>query len=214
MVQREWKIMAEFIATSSFFSLQDEYFVLNDHTFRKTTWNGISVIQDMTTGYYNFVSACKENHKRFNNWRRNKRTERYLRVVHEIYGLEIEFTDAGIPASGLLYRIDVSGKDLANGYAELQGYYIHPNLFHDVCCWANKPYAVKVSRPMNLINERNRLLNQTLEQTIHQLQDEIAKLKQENSNLEDQLLDKHWTMSSLSLITPSFKLKFMILIHL
>lgn len=72
----------------------------------------------------------------------------------------------------------------------LQGYYIHPDLFHDVCYWANKPYAVKVSRLMNLINECNRLLNQTLEQTIHQLQEEITKLKQEKGEFEDQLLEQ------------------------
>ena len=43
---------------------------------------------------------------------------------------------------------------------------------------------------MNLIHERNRLLNQTLEQTIHQLQEEIAKLKEENSQLEDVVLEQ------------------------
>lgn len=116
------------------------------------------------------LDSCKDNGKRINDWLSNKETQEYLNAVSHEYKCQIEYdcTDAGIPAPGLLYRIDVSGKDLANGYAELQGYYIHPDLFHDVCYWANKPYAVKVSRLMNLINERNRLLNQTLEQTIAQ----------------------------------------------
>ena len=173
-------------------SLQDENFVLHDHTFRKTTWNGLAVIKDELTGYYQASKACKDNGKRINEWLSNKETQEYLNAVNHEYICQIEYecTDAGIPAPGLLYRIDVSGKDLANGYAELQGYYIHPDLFHDVCYWANKPYAVKVSRLMNLIHERNRLLNQTLEQTIHQLQEEIAKLKEENSQLEDVVLEQ------------------------
>ena len=77
-----------------------------------------------------------------------------------------EIPDARIRASGLIYRIKPS-KSMNNSETnEIQGYYIHPNLFHDVCYWANKPYAVKVSRLMNLINERNRLLNQTLEKSL------------------------------------------------
>ena len=178
-------------------SLQDEIYVLNDHTFKKTTWNGISVIQDMASGYYNFVSACKENHKRFNNWRRNKRTERYLRIVHEIYGLEIEFTGARIRAPAehkeltqfLMYQYVIDGNDL-KAYGFLQGYYLNPNIFHSACEWIDDIYAAKVAYLLNLINKRNRLLNQTLEQTIHQHEEEIAKLKQENSQLEDQLLEQ------------------------
>lgn len=120
----------------------------------------------MATGYYNFVSACKENHKRFNNWRRNKRTERYLRVVHEIYGLEIEFTDARIRAPAeheeltqfLMYQYIIDGNDL-KVYGFLQGYYLNPNIFHSACEWIDDTYAVKVAYLLNLINERNRLLN-------------------------------------------------------
>lgn len=114
-------------------SLQDENFIPNDHTFRKTTWNGLAVIKDELTGYYQASKACKDNGKRINDWLSNKETQEYLNAVSHEYKCQIEYdcTDAGIPAPGLLYRIDVSGKDLANGYAELQGYYIHPDLFHD-----------------------------------------------------------------------------------
>lgn len=73
---------------------------------------------------------------------------------------------------------------------ELQGYYIHPDLFHDVCYWANKPYAVKVSRLMNIINEHNRLLKQTLEQTIARYEAENTRLKQEKTELEDVVLEQ------------------------
>ena len=76
-----------------------------------------------------------------------------------------EIPDARIPASGLIYQILPGGNEITLSHI-VQGYYIHPDLFHDVCYWANKPYAVKVSRLMNLINERNRLLNQTLEKSL------------------------------------------------
>lgn len=55
--------------------------------------------------------------------------------------------DARIRASSLIYKIK-PGKAInmsINETNELQGYYIHPDLFHDVCYWAKKPYAVKVS---------------------------------------------------------------------
>ena len=180
--------------------VQDEAFIFRGRRFVKTTWNGLAVIKDELTGYYQASKACKDNGKRINDWLSNKETQEYLNAVSYEYKCPIEYkcTDAENPAPGLLYKIDVAGKDLANGYAELQGYYIHPDLFHDVCYWANKSYAVKVSRLMNLMNERNRLLNQTLEQIIVQYEEEIAKLKQENSNLENQLLDKTMDYEFLS----------------
>lgn len=42
-------------------SIQNEIFVLYDHTFRKTTWNGLAVIKDELTGYYQASKACKDN---------------------------------------------------------------------------------------------------------------------------------------------------------
>ena len=175
-------------------SVQDEAFIFRGRRFVKTTWNGLAVIKDELTGYYQASKACKDNGKRINNWLRNKDTQDYLNAASVEYGMEIfnDLLDARIRASSLIYKIK-PGKDINTDVREtneLQGYYIHPDLFHDVCYWANKPYAVKVSRLMNLINERNRLLNQTLEQTIAQYEEEIAKLKQENTQLEDAVLEQ------------------------
>ena len=168
-------------------SVQDEAFIFRGRRFVKTTWNGLVVIKDELTGYYQASKACKDNGKRINNWLRNKDTQDYLNTASVEYGMEIfnDLLDARIRASSLIYKIK-PGKDINMDVPEtneLQGYYIHPDLFHDVCYWANKPYAVKVSRLMNLINERNRLLNQTLEQTIVQYEEEIA-------NLEDMVLEQ------------------------
>ena len=171
--------------------VQDEAFIFRGRRFIKTTWNGLVVIKDELTGYYQASKACKDNGKRFEHWLDNKGTKEYLDVTSAEYGMEIldEIPEAGFPASALMFHVLPGGNDLKMSNL-LQGYYIHPDLFHDVCYWANKPYAVKVSRLMNLINERNRLLNQTLEQTIAQYEEEIAKLKQEVYNLEDAVLEQ------------------------
>ena len=175
-------------------SVQDEAFIFRGRRFIKTTWNGLVVIKDELTGYYQASKACKDNGKRINNWLRNKDTQDYLNTASVEYGMEIfnDLLDTRIRASSLIYKIK-PGKDInmdVRETNELQGYYIHPDLFHDVCYWANKPYAVKVSRLMNLINEHNRLLNQTLEQTIAQYEEENNKLKREKGELENQLTEK------------------------
>ena len=87
--------------------------------------------------------------------------------------------ERSIRPSTLLFKIKpgrVNGIEtsIAN---EFQGWYIHPDLFHDVCYWANKPYAIKVSKLLNLINEQNKRLNQTLEDTISKLRSENIELK-------------------------------------
>ena len=139
--------------------------------FIKTSWNEISVLKHEATGYYKASKACEDNSKRFEHWLQNKSTREYLEAASIEYEIPIE-TDvsrnSGLP---LLYRL---GAQFTN---ELRGYYIHPDLFHDVCYWANKSYALKVSRLMNLLNERNQLINQTLEQTIENLNKEITDLK-------------------------------------
>ena len=164
--------------------VQDEAFIFRGRRFVKTTWNGLAVIKDELTGYYQASKACKDNGKRFEHWLDNKGTKEYLDVTSAEYGMKIldEIPEAGFPASALMFHVLPGGNDLKMSNL-LQGYYIHPDLFHDVCYWANKPYAVKVSRLMNLINEHNRLLNQTLEQTIAQYEEEIA-------NLEDMVLEQ------------------------
>ena len=144
--------------------------------FIKTSWNGISVLKHEATGYYNMSSACHEYTKRINDWRRNKKTNELLEIASEVLHLPIETSDAGFPASALTFKFELSGNELAR-YADLQGHYIHPDLFHSFAEWISPEYGFKVSRLMNLLNERNQLINQTLEQTIENLNQEINDLK-------------------------------------
>lgn len=115
--------------------------------FIKTTWNGISVLKHEATGYYNMSSACHEYTKRINDWRRNKKTIELLEIASEVLHLPIEVSDAGFPASALIFRFELSGNELAR-YADLQGYYIHPDLFHSFAEWISPEYGFKVSELM------------------------------------------------------------------
>ena len=76
--------------------LQDEPLILNEHMFRKTTWNGVSVIQDMGTGYYNVTEVCKANRKQFSDWKKNVSTIEHLEEIQELYGLRLNITDQRI----------------------------------------------------------------------------------------------------------------------
>ena len=131
-------------------------------------------------------SACHEYTKRINDWRRNRKTIELLEIASEVLHLPIEASDAGKPASEemncLLYRIRSGGSDVVEIGNQIQGYYIHPGLFHSFAEWISPEYGFKVSRLMNLINERNQLINQTLEQTIENLNQEINDLKAKNES--------------------------------
>lgn len=150
----------------------------NGRSFSRTTWNEISVIKDVETGYYKASKACEDNNKPFRHWLVNKGTREYLQLAAEEYGLSTEPAIGGTAEfrRALLFEIDSHFDN------DFRGYYIHPKLFHDVCYWANKRYALKVSHLMDLLNERNKRMHQTLEQTINQLEDQLIELEIENDH--------------------------------
>lgn len=187
--------------------------------FIQTTWNGISVLKHERTGYYKASKACEDNNKLFADWRRNKSTKEYLEACSEIYQLPIELSDMGIPISSeagcLLYHIRSGGNNAVEIGNQVQGYYIHPNLFHDVCYWANKRYAASISHLMNLLNERNHLMNQTLEETIENLNKEINDLKsrhqrdiQRLDSLQEELVSRADIIDEQSIIIDEYNKPF------
>jgi SLT domain-containing protein len=67
---------------------------------------------------------------------------------------------------------------LEEGYSKyVSGTYIHPDLINSVTTWLCPKYQLKVNRIMNLINEKNQLTNQTHDDTLNQLQEELNQLK-------------------------------------
>lgn len=144
----------------------------NGHQFKQTTWNGISVIQDMETGYYNASKVCKLYKKQFRHWITNKGTIELLEIMADELNLSKETNEEMSLVETyhtLLYKLE----DKFNN--ETKGYYVHPELFHDTCYWADKRYGFKVSRLMNLINEQNQRLNQTLEDTVSKLRSDLEE---------------------------------------
>ena len=152
---------------------------VNGRSFRRTTWNEIAVIQDVETGYFQASKICKDNGKKLKHWLENKRTDELLEAYASHLGKQIKNSEAGIPTSVqnvLIYQIKLTGNELVK-YAEYQGWFVHPKLVHHIAEWASIDYAIKVEEIMNLINEQNKLLNQTLEDTISKLRSENIELK-------------------------------------
>jgi hypothetical protein len=94
----------------------------------------------------------------------------------------------------------------------LKGWYIHPKLVHFVAEYCSIRYAFKVAEIMDLINEKNQLLNKTLEDTISEMRKENEELKQsnselavENSNLRSRAVPDHYQYKFTYLIYHSPK---------
>ena len=124
-----------------------------DH-FKQTTWHGIRVLQHMETGYYNASKACKESGNDFKLWYRNPNTNDLLTHASE----QLHLPTGGGGIDSLLYRVSEE---------DVQGYYIHPSLFYNVCYWSNQIYAFEVNRLLHLIDAENVITNQKAEKESH-----------------------------------------------
>ena len=153
--------------------VDDFIFTSNGYSFKRTIWNGISVVQEVSSGYYSANNVCRENSKRFENISSKKYWNEYIATLNEELANEhlmcrLQTESAVIPVA----TIDFLSVD-----NDFRGTYVHPFALHFLCEHINYSYAIKVSRLMNLLNERNHLTNQTLEQTIENLNQEIIDLK-------------------------------------
>lgn len=123
--------------------------------------------------------------------------------------LVIEFPEVQNWISGkyIGFKVKSGGKiDISN---LIQGTYLHPELVHFPAEYCNLQYAWKVKSIMNVINEEN---NSKLNALVHSLQTENrnlrkrishvltenSKLKQENSQLEDTVLEQTLNKEFLS----------------
>lgn len=180
-------------------SIQDEAFIFRGRRFRKTTYNGISIIQDIESGYYNVGKMCRDNGKKLHNWFQIDGVSDLLNMAGNELDLDIDFPEVQnwTPGKYIGFKVKSGGKiDISN---LIQGTYLHPELVHFPAEYCNLQYAWKVKSIMNAINEEN---NSKLNALVHSLQTENrnlrgrishvltenTKLKQENSQLEDEVL--------------------------
>ena len=139
--------------------------VENDEEFRTGSYNGVSIVYRVSDKYVNVGKLCQDSNKNLYNLRRGKRWNEILKY----------WLDEGVSEGCVNLRIPII--ELKKGYNKAQGTYIHPDLIHFVADWISIEYAFKVSKIMNLINERNQIEHKSLNNTINLLQVTITNMK-------------------------------------
>lgn len=131
----------------------------NTYAFTTKTQNGISVIFETTSGYFNASRMCSDNGK---HWRNFTRTQ-YWKNKLEAFKRSSFYKDskgARIGAPSFHAQIGVK--------PQFQGEFVHPKLIHFVAEWCNDDYAFKVAELMDSINDRvhQQLEEKKLEDTV------------------------------------------------
>jgi hypothetical protein len=75
---------------------------------------------------------------------------------------------------------------------EFYGTYIHSDLVHFVAEFISLDYAFKVAKIMKIIDERNKFLMKSLEDTVKELKENNRTLTQENSILKSSAVPKNF----------------------
>ena len=163
--------------------MQSRVIKCNNEEFIETTYNEISVIVD-SNGYYQASKICKDNKKKFYDWKRLDRTQELLKIYSKRLKLSIERSSGNSRDFKTTYLIN---KRLENYTPELQGNYIHPKLVHHLCEWCNLEYAIIVGEIMDSINEQTHLRNITLKTFNEELKQENENLKQEIKGLNNKI---------------------------
>ena len=154
-------------------STTDLFVEENNEEFRTGTYNDISIIFRATDKYVNVSKLCIKANKSFYDFKRGKKWQQIIQYWNE---------NEGIGNLRPLY-------ELHKNYNKAQGIYVHPDLIHFVAEWISIEYAFKVKRIMDLINERNKIENKSLDDTINELQDTITILKNELAE-KDKTIDQ------------------------
>lgn len=165
---------------------EENVIVSNGRSFRRTTWNGISVVQEVESGYYSANNVCRENRKHFEKISSKKYWQDYIEAL-SVRLTTRRSTRPPQTRSALLLRASFEITDVQNDF---RGTYIHPYALHFLCEHVNYEYAIKVSELLDLLNERNQLTHQTLEQTIEALKSKIESKNHVLNELEAELISR------------------------
>ena len=154
----------------------------NNEEFKIGTYNGVSIIYRVSDNYVNAGKLCRDANKRIFDFTRR---EKWNEIVN--YWIKHEQNDVG--GNSLLPLIE-----LKKGYPKARGIYIHPDLVHFITEWISIEYSFMVKRIMNLINDRNRILNKCLKDTILELQDKLDEALDEIKSKNKQLNESNETI--------------------
>lgn len=147
--------------------MNSEEFEVNGRILIRSTYLDISVIIDKETGYYYAQKICDDNRKRMEHLLENNDYELMKQAVASTTGIpvvDLEITFPGMPV----------------GY---RSKWVHKLLVNYIAQWANKEYAVKIAMLLNLIDERLKLENRTLQQEINSERRLVEQLQTDNGNL-------------------------------
>ena len=156
--------------------------------------------------YVNAGKLCRDAGEDFYNFKRGKR---WSNIIN--YCTNPNRNDGTVNLRHPLY-------ELKKGYPQAQGIYVHPKLIHFIAEWISVDYAFKVSTIMNLINEKNQILNRDLNNTISELTSELGQikiqlnqLKSENANLTSKTEQQTKTIFDESVRVKNCRRRLMIL---
>jgi hypothetical protein len=157
----------------------------NNEDFKIGTYNGVSIIYREKDKYINATKLCADGKRDFRTFKRGDRWKK----IKEFWQKEA------------CANLHMPVYELRKNYDKAQGQYIHPDLIHFLADWISIEYAFKVAKIMNLINVKNQLANQTLEDTILDLQDQLDEART-TIEMKDKIIqqqDKHIDKTSVPL---------------
>lgn len=112
--------------------------------FKHETYNGISIIRETTTNYFNASQMCSANGKAWRNFNKTKFWKNKLEAFKRSSFYKTT-EGARIHAPSILATFGVK--------PEFQGEYVHPKLIHFVAEWCSDDYAFQVAELMDSIND-------------------------------------------------------------
>jgi hypothetical protein len=149
----------------------------NGDLFTIGSYNGFNLTIHDKTGYVNASKLCDDIssteciERRF----RDFKSRGKWKNIKEIW-VRVE---TSTPNSEPIYQLN-------KGYDnDFKGFYVHPDLIHYVAEWASLKNAFKVGIIMNLLNQRNQITQETLDDYTHSLRNEVEQLKIEHKDYVD-----------------------------
>jgi hypothetical protein len=151
--------------------------LLNKESFTLSSYHGIEIMIRDADGFVNatkiVVNFNKMEHKRRQLYTFFKSQE-YAELEEELRK-NITYQNFG----SLYY-------DLESGYSkQVSGRYVHPDLIHHIAHWTSPKYAVKVGNIMKLLNQREQITKETLDDYTQSLRNELEQLKIEHTDYVD-----------------------------
>lgn len=155
----------------------------NGETFKRGTYNGISVLIHEKTGFINGTEMCKQFGKRFRKIFENHAWQEYFNEFVKEFSASPEKGEQS--KTEFLYQLN-KGFSVRENY--LRGTYVDPRLINYIAIWASPKYAITVGKIMDSINQKihNELKIENLEdnpknaepilnKTVNQLNEQIQQ---------------------------------------